>query len=160
MWRQDMNYETQAATFFLSFLSLIAFHYHLQVTPSPCLVLWPASVARVYLLPTLSFVPLVVVCRAVTWGPFGIYLGAAFKSFFEHQCVVRCSEVNPMKCSLFYQPYASIATPNAVKSGPTPPCNIKAVPGACNEMQPTKVEGNSWIVVLSDRGNLIVIQLF
>ena len=72
--------------------------------PLPCPVLWPASVARVYLLPTLSFVPLVVVRRAVTWGPFGIYLGAALKSFFERQRLVRYSEVNPMKCSLFYQP--------------------------------------------------------
>ena len=107
MWRQDMNYETQAATFFLSFLSLIAFHYHLQVTPSLPPVLWPASVARVYLLPTLSFVPLVVVCRAVTWGPFEIYLGSAWGKlvYIERICDVRYSEVDPMKCPLFYQPY-------------------------------------------------------
>lgn len=56
--------------------------------------------------------------------------------------------------------YASIATPDAVKASPTPPCNIKAVPSACIEMQPTKLEGNSRIVVLSGRDNLVVIKLF
>ena len=75
------------------------------------------------------------------------------------RCTIQCSRSNEMSLIL-PAIYASIATPDAVNSGPTPPCNIKAVPSACIEMQPTKLEGNSRIVVLSGRDNLVVIKLF
>ena len=104
MWRQDMNYETQAATFFLSFLSLIAFHYHLQVTPSPppCPV---TSLSRPGVLVAYTLL------RATGGRSSGSYLGTiwdifggSIKVFFERQYVLGYSEVNPMKYSLFHQP--------------------------------------------------------
>ena len=149
MWRHDMNYETQAATFFLSFLSLIAFHYHLQVTPLSCAV---ASLSRPGVLVAYTLL------RATGGCSSGSYLGTIWDIFggsLGITCQVKSNQWNVP----YFASHESIATPDAVKSGPTPPCNIKAVPSACIEMQPTKVEGNSRIVVLSGRSNLIVNQL-
>ena len=158
-----MNYETQAATFFLSFLSLIAFHYHLQVTPSPppCPV---ASLSRPGVLVAYTLLRATGGCLSgsylgTIWDIFGGSLGITCLYRAYMRCTIQCSRSNEMSLIL-PAIYASIATPDAVNSGPTPPCNIKAVPSACIEMQPTKLEGNSRIVVLSGRDNLVVIKLF
>ena len=158
-----MNYETQAATFFLSFLSLIAFHYHLQVTPSlpPCPVtsLSRPGVLVAYTLLRATGGRFSGSYLGTIWDMFGVSLGVTCLYRAYMRCTIQCSRSNEMSLIL-PAIYASIATPDAVNSGPTPPCNIKAVPSACIEMQPTKLEGNSRIVVLSGRDNLVVIKLF
>ena len=97
--------------------------------------------------------------RATGGCSSGSYLGTIWDIFggsLGITCQVKSNQWNVP----YFASHESIATPDAVKSGPTPPCNIKAVPSACIEMQPTKVEGNSRIVFFRAEAILSLINCF